>query len=343
VNHPDPTRRAVARRAALLSLVILLAAPAYRAEAQGYYNLDAGRPGRIEDATPTERHELEIQLLSLRFEQFAAGTRRWRTDAKVAYGVAPFTEVELRVPVVVVDPSAAGAATSVGVSGLAIGVLHALTIETGAIPALAVAGELSLPVGGLAAPVGSWSAKLLGSKSFPLARLQVNVGYGSWSVRPAPAAAPGCPASPAPGEVPPPGCGEPPPVYIPDTPCDRAPIGAMLTCAATSPRALAGAAAVAGEPATVGSRWMAAIGADHAFALSSTLVSAGVVAERFIGLYDALDWSAEVGLRRQLTPQLVADVGVTRHFFGIARSNAITVGFSYGIPLQRFRPSNGSE
>jgi hypothetical protein len=83
---------------------------------------------------------------------------------------------------------------------------------------------------------------------------------------------------------------------------------------------------------------MAAIGVDHAFALSSTLVSAGLIAERFIGLYDALDWSAEVGVRRQLTPQLVADVGVTRHFFGDARSNAINFGFSYGVPMKRFRP-----
>ena len=324
---PDRARRALARRAGLLSLATLLAVP-MPARAQGYYNLDAGRPGRIEDATPTERRELELQLLSLRVEQFASGGRRWRTDAKVAYGVAPFTEIELRVPLLLVDPRSAGAPVSVGIGGLAIGGLHALTIETGAIPAIAVAGEWSLPVGGLAARVGSYSAKLLGTKTFPLARVQMNVGYGSWSVRPAANTASACPPS---------GCDESPPVIIPDTPCDRVPLGRLLSCSAlASPTLAREASAVSGVPASVGSRWMAAVGADHSFALTSTLVSAGLVAERFIGLYDALDWSAELGMRHQLTPQLVADVGVTRHFFGAARSNALAFGFSYGIPTERF-------
>jgi hypothetical protein len=325
-----------------MAIVALSALPAL-AIAQGYYNLDAGRPGRIEDASPTERHELELQLLSLRFEQFASGAQRWRTDAKIAYGVAPFTEVELRVPLLVVNPHVPGSPVTAGIGGVAIGGLHALTIETGAIPSLAVAGEWSAPVGDLAAPVGSYSAKLLGSKSFSFGRVHANVGYGSWSVRPSSGGTPGCPSSPAPGQVLPPGCEQAaPPVYIPDTPCDRVPTAALLSCAAGAAQVRTAIAAV-GAPATVGSRWMAAVGADRAFALSSTLVSAGVVAERFIGLYDALDWSAEIGVRRQLTPQLVADVGVARHFFGVARSNAINLGFSYGIPLERFRASRGRE
>src|SRR4051812_49970316 len=99
-----------ARRVALIAVALASLALVPRPlRAQGYYNLDAGRPGRIEDATPTPRYELELQILPLRFEQYASGARRWRADSKVAYGVSPFTEVELRLPFLVVDPRAPGA------------------------------------------------------------------------------------------------------------------------------------------------------------------------------------------------------------------------------------------
>lgn len=41
--------------------------------AQEYYNLDAGRPTRVEDATPTARQELDIQMPSLRVDRLAGG------------------------------------------------------------------------------------------------------------------------------------------------------------------------------------------------------------------------------------------------------------------------------
>ena len=321
--------------AALVAALVLVAAPVRASRAQSYYELDGGRPGRVEDASPAARHELELQLLPVRVEQYAGGARRWRFDSKLGYGVAPFTEIELRIPLLIVDPRSPGSLVTSGIGGLAVGAMHAVSIETGAIPALAIAGELSLPVGELAAPVGSYSAKVIGTKTFRLARLHANVGYGTWSVRAAPVTP------------------DAPPVIIPDTPCDRIPAGdgtrgASLACvgpvspvnAGSSAGASAGIAAAV--PRTVGSRWVAGVGVDHAFALQSTLLMADLVAERFIGLYPDLDWTAEVGVRRQISPVLVADAGVSRHFSGAVPSTAVTVGFSYGVPTRRSRATRAS-
>jgi hypothetical protein len=146
-----------------------------------------------------------------------------------------------------------------------------------------------------------------------------------------------CPNFLAPGEVLPAGC-----VFVqqfvPDTPCDRIDADGRFACIANPApvmQAVQPSSVAASAQRAVGSRWMAGIGADHAFALSSTLIGADVIAERFIGLYDRVDWSAEVGVRHQWTPLLVLDVGLARHFSGIVRSNAITLGATYGIPVQR--------
>ena len=46
------------------------------------------------------------------------------------------------------------------------------------------------------------------------------------------------------------------------------------------------------------------------------------------------DVIGELGFRHQLTPQLVADVGVSRSFAGQVRSSGITLGMSFNLPLQ---------
>jgi hypothetical protein len=322
---------------ARLSLVLLLLI-ASAAQGQGYYNLDAGRPGRVEDAAPAPRYELDLQLLPVRFEQLAGGTRRWRTDQKASFGIAPFTELEMRAPILLIDSPTPGVPLTSGLGGVAVGALHAFGLETGRVPAIAVAGEWLLPVGSLAARVGSYSAKLIATKTFPLVRVHANVAYGSWSVRPAPLAnAPACgDFIPAPGVPVPPGCL----VELPDTPCDRLPSPATVRSTSVEPaarRSLACAApavrAAVPEQTTVGSRWMSGVGLDHAFALASTLLSADVVAERYIGLLPFTDWTGEIGVRHQWSPQVVLDVGVARHFTGALRANSATIGLSYDMPL----------
>ncbi|MEN3336879.1 MAG: hypothetical protein V7647_555 [Acidobacteriota bacterium] len=151
-------------RSACVSLVGLLVASG--AQGQGYNNLAAGRPVRVEDAAPTPRYELDLQLLPVRFEQLGSGVRRWRTDPKVSFGVAPFTEIEVRAPILLIDARTPDVPVTSGLGGVAVGGLHAFGLETGRVPALAIAGEWLLPVGSLAARVGSYSAKLLATKTF---------------------------------------------------------------------------------------------------------------------------------------------------------------------------------
>src|SRR5689334_24453461 len=103
-----------------------------------YYNLDAGRPGRVEDALATERYELEAQFAPFRLERLFDGSSRWRAEPKLSYGVAPFTELELRAPLVYT--SAAGGSTTGGLAGIGIGALHAWNLERTLIPAFALAG-----------------------------------------------------------------------------------------------------------------------------------------------------------------------------------------------------------
>ena len=90
-------------------------------------------------------------------------------------------------------------------------------------------------------------------------------------------------------------------------------------------------------------RWMAGIGVDRALPLRSVLIAADVVVERFSGLSALSDWIAEIGVRRQMTPQLVADVGVGRRFHGATPATSVTLGFSYGIATSLLRRHGGAE
>lgn len=307
---------------------LVLAFATFRAAAaqSSYYNLDSGRPVRVDDALPTARGELEIQLLPLRGERLGDGTERFRVEPKVSYGVLPMTEIELRVPVVHVQGPTSPA--TIGIASAGIGALHAFNVETGW-PAFALAAEAVLSVGSLSAPTGSYSVKGLLTKTLRFGRIHLNAGGGTWSVRPPPAVALGT------GGV---LCGNAPgvpPCLIPDVPCDLVPVavtrGPSFSCAAP---ASSGTASAAGAQRFTGAHWSAALGVDHTLPLISTLFTADVVVDRFTGLYALNDWTAEIGVRKQLTPRLVADLGVGRRFAGETLSTMITAGLTFSTPLR---------
>ena len=325
------------RSALWLAAALFVARPA-SATAQSYYGLEGGRPGRIGDAAPTPRGTLDLEILPVRLELYDGGARRLRSDPKLSLGIAPFTEIELRVPILRVDPGVAGLQAETGVGGLAVGVLRALTIETGALPALAVGADYIAPIGSQAASAGSYAGSLFLTKTFTGMRVHLNAAAGTWSTRkPKPTPIP-CPTTFPKGTVIPPGCTPPPP---PDVPCNRTPTNGMsfaclpgsdATLRADAPSTLG---AVSDTAKLSGPRFMAGIGVDHAFALSSTLLLAGFVVERFVDLYDKPDFTAEVGIRQQLTPQFVLDVGVGRRFGGTIRSTSVTLGVAYELPVGR--------
>jgi hypothetical protein len=319
-----PRRSNLWRNLLLVALSVFISRGA---EAQtSYYNLDAGRPIRVEDAVATPRGELEVQLLPLRAEWVGDGTQRFRYEPKLSYGILPLTEIELRVPIVHVR--AAGSPPTTGVASAGIGALHAFNVET-RWPAFALGGELVLAVGSLSAPTGSYSLKGLFTKTFPLGRIEVNVGGGTWSIRAPPLtlAQQGFCGN-APGV---------PPCLIPDVPCSVVPASAgtrvrpSLFCAPAA-AATASSRAATSTPLT-GAHWTAALGFDHTLPLVSSLITADIVVDRYVDLYPLNDWTAEIGARRQLAPQLLIDFGISRRFAGTTQSTSITVGMGYSTPL----------
>jgi hypothetical protein len=289
-----------------------------------FYNLDAGRPVRIEDAVAAERYALELVLGGLRVERLAGGVQRWRTEPKAIYGILPFTDVEIRIPVIRSFLPGTGAA-STGVAGIGIAALHAFNLETPHLPALAVSSEVLLPGGEpFGAPSTSYSLKALLTRTTRIVRLHVNGAVGTYSVRPVPTAdTSGCGLVSLAGT-----CvnGRTMPVP-PDFPC-----ASEHTSEPSIQNAVAAVSAVSAAPdftPSRGNRWLIGIGADRSLALQSLLVSGDIYAERFIGLYQLTDWTAEFGARHQLTPTLVFDIGATRRFAGTVQSSAATIGLTY--------------
>jgi hypothetical protein len=80
-----------------VSLAVLGHLAASDASAQ-YRNLDSGKPTRIEDAEPTPLFALEIDAAPFQLERLSGGTIRYRAEPRLAYGVLPMTDIELRVP-----------------------------------------------------------------------------------------------------------------------------------------------------------------------------------------------------------------------------------------------------
>ena len=166
-----PTRRAAVRTVAVLA-ALAVGAPA--SAQTDYYNTDAGRPITIEDAYPVERRAVELQLAPLRLERARGGVYTWAIEPEVAVGFLPRTQLEVAFPLAYVD-AGAGRRTS-GLAGVELSVLHNLNVET-SIPALGVAGELLLPVGGLGPEQAFASVKGIATKTFRWARFHANAAY----------------------------------------------------------------------------------------------------------------------------------------------------------------------
>lgn len=162
--------------AALAFLVVLGAAPPSGLLAQtDYYNTDAGRPVRVEDAYPVERYAFEAQVAPLRLERADGGGYHWEIEPELAYGILPRTHVEVGLPLLFSD--AGGAEEEFGASGIEVSLFHNLNVETRTLPAFAVAAEALLPVGGFAPDRVYPSVKGIATRTFKLARIHLNGQY----------------------------------------------------------------------------------------------------------------------------------------------------------------------
>jgi hypothetical protein len=160
-------------RAAAAAALLVSAAPA--GAQTDYYNTDLGRPVRIEDASPVERYAFELQLAPVRLEREGGGTYHWEVAPELAYGILPRTQVEVALPLALVDGGDEG--RTQGLAGIEVAALHNLTVETRTLPALAVAAEVLLPVGPLAPDEAYTSLKGIATRTFSFARVHVNGQY----------------------------------------------------------------------------------------------------------------------------------------------------------------------
>lgn len=167
---PHPRTITIASVAA--ALLPLLAA---RASAQtDYYNTDAGRPIQVQDAYAIERRAVEFQVAPLRLERARGGLYAWALEPEVAVGVLPRTQIEVGLPLALLDAGAAGHTS--GLAGVNLSVLHNLNAET-SIPALAVAADVLLPAGGLAPRRAYASLEGIATRTLPWARFHLDGRY----------------------------------------------------------------------------------------------------------------------------------------------------------------------
>lgn len=159
------------------SLCILVsAAGALPLSAQtDFYNTSRGRPLRVEDAYPVERFAAELAFAPLRLEHADTGPLEVLLQPMLAYGILPRTELELGAGFGILDDGLG--AHRRGVAGVEVGVLHTLTSETRAHPAVALAGELLLPVGSLAPDATFVTVSAIGTRTTRWGRVHLNTGY----------------------------------------------------------------------------------------------------------------------------------------------------------------------
>ena len=167
-------------------IIAVLAAPYAPLAAQtDYYNTDAGRPIRIEDAYAIERRAVEVQLAPLRLERGRGGSYRWGIEPELAVGLLPRTQLEIGFPLAHVEGGAGRRTTAL--AGIEASVLYNLNRET-KLPALAVVVDVIVPAGAMAPDKAYPSFKAIATKTFPWARFHMN---GQITVGDAPVAATG--------------------------------------------------------------------------------------------------------------------------------------------------------
>lgn len=158
-----------------IGTALLLAVGAVPAAAQtDYYNLDAGRPLRIEDAVAMERHAFEWQMAPLRVSGARGAGTLVAFEPELAWGVLPRTQVEVGLPL---QRWQRGGRVVLGAAGIDLSILHALNAETMGLPALAVAAHVLIPAGAFGASSAHPTFTAIATRTTPFGRIHVNASY----------------------------------------------------------------------------------------------------------------------------------------------------------------------
>jgi hypothetical protein len=159
----------LARLAAAMMTVAVAASPAMAQT--DFYNLDRGRPLRVEDALAIERHAIEWQLAPVRLSGARGAGSTLELEPELAWGVFPRTQVELGLPLA---RFRRGSREVIGGAGLDLAVLHALNTESTTLPALAIAAHSLLPVGPLGPSRAVTSFTAIATRTLSAGRVHVN-------------------------------------------------------------------------------------------------------------------------------------------------------------------------
>lgn len=138
-----------------------------------YRNLDDDRPVVTEDAYPVERYAFEF-ILPYHFEAEPGGASVHVTVPELAYGVLANTQIGIKAPIAAVSESGD---TEAGLSGLRLFTLYNFNTESRWLPALAVRGDLSLPLGSLGGDATRVTLKGIATRSWGATRAHVNAAW----------------------------------------------------------------------------------------------------------------------------------------------------------------------
>lgn len=156
----------------LAAALVFLAFAAPPAWAQtDFYNLDRGRPLRVEDALAIERHAIEWQLAPVRLSGARGAGSTLELEPELAWGVLPRTQVEVGLPLA---RFRRGSREVIGGAGLDLAVLHALNTESTTLPALALAAHSLLAVGPLGPSRAITSFTAIATRTMSAGRLHLN-------------------------------------------------------------------------------------------------------------------------------------------------------------------------
>lgn len=173
---PRQPVRTLTRRLLVVSAAVAMGTLPRTGRAQtDYYNTDAGRPVRIEDAYPVERYAFELQLAPLRLERSDGGIYTWELEPELAYGILPGTHLEVGLPLAIAE--GVGGERTTGLGGIDVSLLHNLNVETSGLPAFGLAADVLLPVGNFAPERVYPSIQGIATRTFSFSRFHVNGRY----------------------------------------------------------------------------------------------------------------------------------------------------------------------
>lgn len=299
------------------TVVLLLFVAGPLAAQTEYHELEAGRPVGIEDAFPTARQAIELQLAPVTVEQFGNGLTRATLEPAITYGILPRTDIELFAPFIFREH---GETPTHGITQFGIAGLYNFNNESRLLPAFAVKGEIAFPAGGSPTSGTLYEGRAIATRTFGGFRVHLNVGYSSYHVAPAPPAPVGCTKN----------C-PPPPPPTPDFPC---------AVVADAPAAVTNVPAVTSASAQTNGNVLLLGGAiDRSFPLMSLLIVGDLVVEQYSnGLPRPDDWTSDIGFRKQISPRFVVDAGIGRLFHGLRPAWLVTIGTSYTFGIAALVP-----